>query len=208
MIRQTIPLWAAALAIAACQPTESASRDTAGLPGDSAPAGESAAAAAAAPTGGVDTRTRITGDGIGELRVGAAVESVARSCRVMRDTTVPGIEGTQERRIVVDLGRDTVSAVIDSNRVWRLHVRTPAFRTSDSLGVGTLASALRRPGAKVLIGEGAIFVTLPSHCGLSFRLRGVEFGRVRTLAQIPGSASVDEVLAIGCRGGSSDRESS
>jgi hypothetical protein len=104
----------------------------------------------------------------------------------------------QERRLVVDLDRDSVVAVIDSSRVWRIHVRTPAFRTADSLGVGTPVSALRRPGARLLTGEGAYYVTLPTQCGLSFHLQGVEFGRVTSLSQVPASATVDEVLVIGC----------
>jgi hypothetical protein len=150
-------------------------------------------------TCGIDERTVLTGDGIGDLRVGVPVERVMRTCRIVRDAVVQDTEGMPERRLVADLGRDSVTAVVGSNRVWRVHVRSPAFRTADSLGVGTPATALRRPGAKVLTGEGAHFVTLPSHCGLSFRLRGVEFGRVRTPAEIPAGATVGEVLVVGCR---------
>ncbi len=164
---------------------------------DSAPAGDPSPTRVGA-TCGVDASTTLTGDGIGALRVGAPVEEVARACHVLRDATVPGPEGMPERRIVVDLGRDSVSAVVESGRVWRVHVRIPTFRTADSLGVGTPGRALRRSGAQVLTGEGAHFVRLPSHCGLSFRLRGVEFGRVSTPARIPDSAVVDEVLAVGC----------
>jgi hypothetical protein len=171
---------------------------------DSAPVGDASAArasgtAAAAPaTCRVGAGTTLTGNGLGALRVGASVEEVARACRVIRDATAPGPEGMTERRIVVDLGRASVSAVVDSGRVWRVHVRTPAFRTADWLGVGTPGRALRRSGAQVLTGEGAHFIRLASHCGLSFRLRGVEFGRLRTPAQIPDTAVVDEVLAVGC----------
>lgn len=172
--------------------------------GDSDPAGDATArrldtpSAAASPTCGVDAITVLTGDGIGALRVGASVDDVARACRIIRDTTALGAEGMTERQIVVRLGRDSASAVVDSARVRRVHVRTAAFRTADSLGVGTPGRALRRPGAQVLTGEGAHFITLPSHCGLSFRLRGVEFGRVSSPGQIPDTAGVDEVLAVGC----------
>ena len=183
---------AAALAVYACQRGDTASsRDTATATRDGA------TTVAAAPTCGVDAHTPLTGDGISDLRVGAPVEAIARSCRILRDTTGLGAEGMQERRILVDLRRDSVVAVVDSNRVWRLHVSSPAFRTSDSLGVGTPASALRRAGARALTGEGKVFVTLPSHCGLSFRLRGVQAGRVSSVSQLPPGV-VDEVLAIGC----------
>jgi hypothetical protein len=151
----------------------------------------------------VETGTVLTGDGLGALRVGASVEDVARQCRVARDTMVPGAEGTTEREVSVDLGRDTVRAVITGGRVWRLHIRGPAFRTADSIGVGTPATALRRPGARVLAGEGSVYVTLPSHCGLSFRLEGVAPGQVRSPAQIPEATRIGEVLAFGCEGAGS-----
>jgi hypothetical protein len=189
-----IALCAFALGVQACRGRDSAPA------GDTSPPRAGATAAATA-TCGVDTTTTVTGEGIGALRVGAPVEDVARQCRVVRDATAPGPEGMPERRIVVAIGRDSVSAVVDSGRVWRLHVRTPAFRTADSLGVGTTGPTLRRPGARVLAGEGAVFVTLPSHCGLSFRLRGVEFGRVTRPAQIPDTAVVEDVLAFGCLAG-------
>ena len=192
-------LSAAAFGVSACQRSDSASDRDSVANHDSAPATrDGATTVAATATCGVDARTPLTGDGIGDLRVGMPVEAVSRGCRVLRDTTALGAEGMQERRILVDLGRDSVVAVVDSNRVWRLHVSSPAFRTSDSLGVGTPASALRRAGARVLTGEGKVFVTLPSHCGLSFRLRGVQAGRVSSVSQLPPGAVVDEVLAIGC----------
>ena len=193
--RRIPAVCAVALAAQACGGRDSAPAD------DTSPPRTGATAAVATVTCGMDASASVTGDGIGALRVGATVEDVARQCRVVRDATAPGPEGMPERRIVVDLGRDSVSAVVDSGRVWRLHVRTPAFRTADSLGVGTPGPTLRRPGAQVLTGEGAVFVTLPSHCGLSFRLRGVEFGRVTRPAQIPDTAVVEEVLAFGCSGG-------
>ena len=156
-------------------------------------------------TCGVEPGDALTGDGIGDLRVGAPVEEVSRSCRVLSDAIVPGVEGISERLLLVDLGRDTVRAVVTEGRIGRVHVRGRAYRAADSLGVGTPASALRRPGARVLTGEGTVFVALPGHCGLSFRIRGVPPGRASSPEQIPDTALVDEVLAFGCRVGRSDR---
>ena len=193
----------ATLVAMSCQPKDRQSSNTSqGAGASTASAGSTSAAASPVPCG-VDARTMLTGDGIGELRVGVAVDRLARSCRIVQDTVVRGVEGIQERRIVVDLGRGSVMAVVDSSRIWRLHVQSPAFRTADSLGVGSPASSLRRRGARLLTGEGAHFVTLPSHCGLSFRLRGVAFGRVRAVEQIPDGATVGEVLVVGCRASSS-----
>jgi hypothetical protein len=201
-IRCAVACASAAL-VQACQRSDTASvSDTAPSRAETTAATSGATpAATAAATCGVDVTTVLTGDGIGDLRIGAPVDAVARMCRILRDTTAAGAEGLQERTIVVDLGRDSVTAVVTAGRVWRVHVGSPAFRTADSLGVGTPASALRRAGARVLTGEGKLFVALSSHCGLSFRLRGVEFGRVTSVAQLPPSAVVDEVLAIGCSAG-------
>lgn len=182
----------ALLAALACRADDGRPADGARGRGDSTPA------VTRAPTCNVEAGTVLTGDGLGALRVGASVEDVVRTCRVVRDTTVPGAEGTAEREISVALGGDTVRAVVSGERVWRLHVRSPNFRTADSLGVGTAVSALRRPGARLLTGEGGVYATLPRHCGLSFRLDGVAPGRARSLAQIDGSTRVAEVLAFGC----------
>jgi hypothetical protein len=188
-------LWCAVLfSLQACQ-----RRDAAPV-GDTAPARQGATTSAAGRACGVTARTALTGDGIGGLRVGARVEDVAAACRVLRDTTGLGTEGQQERTILVDLGRDSVTAVVSAGRVWRVHVQTPAFRTADSLGVGTPVGAFRHRGPEILMGEGHVFLRLPSHCGLSFRLRDVVAGRASSLEQLPDGAAVDEVLAIGCAG--------
>ena len=186
---------ATAFFLDACQRSDTASC------ADTSPARTGTTSAATAATCGAGPRTTLTGDGIGDLRVGARVEDVARICRILRDTTGLGTEGQQERTILVDLGRDSVAAVVSAGRVWRVHVQSPAFRTADSLGVGTPVGAFRLRGPEILMGEGNVFLRLPSHCGLSFRLRDVTPGRASSLQQMPDSAVVDEVLAIGCSGG-------
>jgi hypothetical protein len=185
---------AAFFSIQACQRRDAAPTS------DTVPPRQGATTSVTGSTCGVDQRTALTGDGIGGLRVGARVEDVARTCRVLRDTTGLGIEGQQERTILVDLGRDSVAAVVSAGRVWRVHVQRPAFRTTDSLGIGTPVGAFRHRGPEVLMGEGNVFLRLPSHCGLSFRLRDVVAGRASSLEQLPDSVAVDEVLAIGCGG--------
>lgn len=185
-------LSAAFVAVQACQ------RRDAAPAGETALARQDATPSATGSTCGVDSRTPLTGDGIGDLRVGAPVEDVARTCRILRDTTALGTEGQQERTILVDLGRDSVAAVVSAGRVWRVHVERPAFRTADSLGIGTPVGAFRHRGPQILMGEGNVFLRLPSHCGLSFRLRDVVAGQASSLQQLPDSTVVDEVLAIGC----------
>lgn len=155
--------------------------------------------ASRAPACGVDSSAVLTGDGIGRLRVGASLSDVRAECRIIRDTTRLDVEGMQQRRIAVDLGRDTVEADVVDDRVWRIHVEGPAFRTADGLGVGSTVGELRDGrAARVLAGEGAMFIALADRCGLSFRLVGVPYGRERPVADLPDDARVVEVLAFGC----------
>jgi hypothetical protein len=43
-----------------------------------------------------------------------------------------------------------------------------------------------------------VFVTLASHCGLSFRLGGIKPGQATRLEQVAETTVVEEVLAVGC----------
>lgn len=163
------------------------------------PPDESEPSVVQTPACEVDRGTILTRDGIGALRVGASVTDVRARCNVVRDATRRGVEGMPERRIAVDLGRDTVDAVVVDDRVWRIHVDGPAFRTADGLGVGTTVAELRKDRvARVLAGEGSMFVTLADQCGLSFKLGGVAFGPARPASELPADARVVEVLAFGC----------
>src|SRR5690606_38582025 len=73
---------------------------------------------------GVEGAPRLTGDGIGALRIGETVKQVTLACHVLRDTIGPGPEGSQERSLLVRIGPrpDTVRAVVVSDSIWRLHV--------------------------------------------------------------------------------------
>ncbi|HEX6533441.1 MAG TPA: hypothetical protein VF041_02520 [Gemmatimonadaceae bacterium] len=177
---------------------------------DSAPARDSASpppAKAAERDCGVTPSTALTGEGIGELRVGRPVDEVARWCHVLRDTTERREEGQPVRVVTVELGRDTIEAEAVDGRVWRLAVEHTAFRTTDSLGVGTpLARLLELPDVHGASGEGAVFALSPRHCGLSFRLSdggsrtprgGWTAGALRAL---PPRTRVTEVLVIGRAG--------
>jgi hypothetical protein len=189
------------LASAAFVSAQACERDAAPAADTSSVGGGATAAAASTSTCGVGARTVLTGDGIGDLRVGAPVDEIARRCRVLRDTTALGTEGQQERTILIDLGRDSVTVVVSAGRVWRLHVDGSAFSTADSLGVGSPVGAFRQRGPQLLMGEGNVFLRLPSHCGLSFRLRDVAAGQFASLRRLPDTVVVDEVLAVGCEAG-------
>ena len=147
--------------------------------------------------------------GIGVLQVGAPVELLDERCRVVKDTVVTGIEGMAGRRLYIVIQGDTVAAEIEQDTVWRVRLTTDRFRTGDSLGVGTPAQDLTsRQGARALVGEGEIYLTIDEACGVSFRLDGVSYSKVASAPSpesavrlVPGTARVDLVLLTPCTTG-------
>jgi hypothetical protein len=163
-----------------------------------------AADTSSAPSHSCGAKT-ISADGVGEVRIGVAIDAVKARCDVARDTVQPGPEGMTERRSTVSFPPDVLDAEIVNEKVWRLDVRSPAFRTGDSLGVGsTLGDLLRLPRVQGMIGEGILVVVSPDRCGLSFVLSGgIPPGRVRNwdrkaLSALPASTKVARVLVLGC----------
>jgi len=146
----------------------------------------------------------ISDSAVAGLPIGATVASVKEHCKVLEDTTGPGEEGLPERTLLVQIGLDTLVAVIESDRVWRIEVESPQFRTRDSLHVGSRLSALLRDSsAHALIGEGSYYVVLRSHCGLSFALPHIELpepGNLNSAAlrALPDTLKVQEILVVGC----------
>jgi hypothetical protein len=125
---------------------------------------------------------------------------------VPRDSMQLDDEGTPMRVATVVVGRDTVDAVIDQGRVWRIEIGTRGPRAADSLGVGSpVGDLLRQPGVQGFEGEGLLFVTTAAHCGLSFRLAYEiptgghrETWTAADLRRLPTRTLVDRVLIVGC----------
>ncbi|HST08642.1 MAG TPA: hypothetical protein VLJ83_10740 [Gemmatimonadaceae bacterium] len=131
--------------------------------------------------------------------------SVKARCEVFRDTTRRGLEGMSERRLAVRFRTDSLEAEIVDDKVWRLDISSPGFRTADSLGVGTpVARLLLLREARGLVGEGVLVVVSPERCGVSFVLSGgIPRGRVRTwdstaLSALPTTITVKKVLVLAC----------
>lgn len=157
---------------------------------------------------GISDTTQVTSDGVGELRLGRSVADVSAKCNVVRDTTELGEEAQPVRVVTVVVAGDTLSAVIDSGRVWRIHVTRAGLQTADSLGVGTtLARLLAEGDATGIEGESGLFVTLTRKCGVSFRIGhsiALDMHRsewdIEHLRSLPPDSRVDLVLLYGCSG--------
>ena len=190
-------LLAAVFACVGDEPRAAANADTAK---DSV----EAATDCAVPAAGVQIER-----GIGVLQVGAPVELLRERCRVAKDTVVTGVEGMPGRQLYIVILGDTVVAEVEQDTVWRIRLTTERFRTGDSLGVGTPAEDLtRREGARALVGEGEIYLTIEEACGVSFRLDGVSYSNVAgapspesAVRLVPDTSRVDLVLLIPCTTG-------
>ena len=145
----------------------------------------------------------LTDGGVGKVRIGTRVDSLESQCRVLKDALQPGPEGTTERRVTVGFAEDSLEAEIVDDRVWRLDITSPRFRTADSLAVGsTLGDLLKHGGARGAVGEGRFFVLSPNHCGLSFELAGgIPAGKSRSwdqkeLSSLPLTTRVKRIVVV------------
>lgn len=147
----------------------------------------------------------VTDNGIGELKEGAKVEDVKARCDVVTDAEQRGVEGMMERVLVVRIDGETVRAVVNDDRVWRIEISSPRFRTNDSLGVDSpLSHIAGKSGARFFPGEGGVYGFVADHCALSFRFsvplrppRGGDWTAQRIAAEHP-DAVVDRVLVTRC----------
>jgi hypothetical protein len=198
-------------ALAACSPGGGAAErppEPATHPPETASPGTGNTSASAPDTTSCGPHSVITGAGLGGLRIGSTVAEVESACKVVDDYFGPGAEGMDERYIVVDFDTARVSAIVVDDRIWRVQITSDAFRTADSLGVGTpLTRLLRVPGLRGAEGEGRLFVFSPERCGLSFRLSHIPRGGehrgawdLAALRSLPAGTVVDEVLSFGCGG--------
>ena len=163
-------------------------------------------------TCGMASGAIISDSGLGTLGIGTAVVDIKQRCKVLADTSQPDDEGSPQRILLVQIGDDTLTAVIDDERVHRIEVYSPNVRSPDSLGVGSrLATLLRTGSARALSGEGRYYVRLPAHCGLSFQLPVVEFAdslgypdvlEGPALKHLSDTLRVTGVFIVGCKSGS------
>ena len=157
-------------------------------------------------TCGINRIARLDEDGIGQLKQGRTVAEVAQHCEIISDSQQRGTEGAMERIVVVRIASEIVRSIVVDDRIFRIEINTPRFRTSDSLGVDTplrRISAMR--GAQFAPGEDGVYGFSPEHCGLSFRFSvplrppaGGQWTAARIEAE-HGDAAVNRVIVIPCR---------
>jgi hypothetical protein len=133
------------------------------------------------------------------LQIGRQAREIPALCDVLFDSvSMTGGEGSLVRRMAVRIARDTVTAWIERDRVWRIDIQSDGLQTADSIHVGTPMSALVAKGAKYLgYGEGGPYVELPSSCGLSFEVGNLS-RRARSMRDLPAKATVRRISIVGC----------
>jgi hypothetical protein len=155
---------------------------------------------------GIRNAPVLTSLGIGNLQVGRTIDVVKRTCRVVRDTPEMD-EGGPERVLTVVIDNDRIRVTVHGGLVWRLDVTSSRFVTRDGLRVGTSLSRLAaRGGVHLQEDKEGLYVTLASHCGLSFhfaipsRERPGKAWTVAHVVQRYGSAVADKIVVSRCTG--------
>jgi hypothetical protein len=127
--------------------------------------GQEATRFAACSRGGV-----LTSEGIGPLKIGLSPDSLRKVCRVLSERRIAEYEMTQ---FVVPVGSDTLLVHEQMGRAFWIAVRSGAFRTTDSLGVGSpIERLLEFASLDGGVGDGddayELHTRQGKHCGLVF----------------------------------------
>jgi hypothetical protein len=146
-------------------------------------------------------------EGIGAMEVGDAHDAFRNSCIVSSDSTATDAnDGSVRGTVVVSVNGSLVNVQVTENRIYRLSVSDPAFRTVDGLGPGVpIIRLLDWPGAVVLEGDHDLSVVVSAHCGLYFRIAKpamapASLGRWTDIVRaMPESTPVERVVVHGCQ---------
>ena len=95
----------------------------------------------------------LTSTGIGPLKIGLTPDSLKKVCRVTSERRLTPEYAITEFRIPV--GSDTLSVYEEAGRIYWIAIQSKAFRTLDSLGVGSsLERLLAFEGLDGGVGDG------------------------------------------------------
>lgn len=153
------------------------------------------------PSCGISVQSRVAEDGLGLLRIGTALETVRTSCAIIAEQVDDSANGTAS----IDLGRDTAVVALRQGNITRITLRHQAYRTADSLGVGThIGTLMRLREAVGVIERNRLYAVSPAACGLRFMLAepaqgppAAQSGRA-ALRRLPGETRTRELEIVGC----------
>ena len=73
----------------------------------------------------------------------------------------------KQRVLVVRVGSETVQAIVNDDRIWRIEISSPRLATGDSLGVDTpLHMIATMRGARFFPGEDGVYGFVANHCAI------------------------------------------
>jgi hypothetical protein len=140
---------------------------------------------------------RVTGEGVGPLRLGMAEAAVRELPGEARDTSWSA-EGMQESGLVYTYAEGAGRAVAEivDGRVSRIFVADRGPRTAEGIGVGSRFEELRSSYGRVCAAreEGRTVVWFPEKPGISFVLADGETGGAPDADRIPASATVSRLI--------------
>jgi hypothetical protein len=148
----------------------------------------------------------VSGDSVGPIHLGMALDALRRACAIVHDTTVAATYagGPPERHLSVLLGADTAVVTMGIGRVREILLASGKFQTADSVGIGTPLRVLLARQAKGYGVAGQLLVQMPSECGLTFGIAGrypdLPDGAKDSaaVARVPLTAAVDRIRIDGC----------
>jgi hypothetical protein len=151
---------------------------------------------------GITPGSRVSEDGIGLLRIGTSLDAVRASCAILSEQ--PGVNDAPSL-VRIDLGPDTAATEFVAGVLRRITLHHSAYRTADSLGVGTSIArimALRSPVG--MTDRNRLYAVSPAYCGLRFMLeepappRPSAQSGIAALRRLPGETRVRELEIVGC----------
>lgn len=154
------------------------------------------------PACGIVPQSRVSEDGLGLIRIGVSLDAIRGSCAVLAEHSG---SDTTPATAQIDLGRDTALVELNQGSIRRITLFHQAYRTSDSLGVGTHIGRLTRLRETVGLTErNRLYAISPDYCGLQFMLMEpapapptAQAGRV-ALRRLSGETRTRELEIVGC----------
>ena len=186
-----VPLLALCLLVSACRIEKVRAGDTTRLGVDPGPG---------LPQCGISSASRVSEDGLGLLRIGTSIDAIRGGCAIISERTTDSIGEAR-----VDLGRDTAIVALRNGSIHRIRLTHQAYRTADSLGVGTHISTLLRLREATAITDGnRLYAISPASCGLRFMLldpaptRASSRSGREALRRLSGETRTRELEIVGC----------